>query len=106
MRAIYIAAPYSRGVPDEVMARVIDAAERLRAVGWAPFIPHTMTFLWAVRYQHPKGYWLDFDNEWLTRCDAILRLPGESSGADAEVGLARALGLQVFRTLEEALEAT
>jgi len=101
--AIYVAGPYSHGVPDEVMAHVTDAAERLRAAGWTPFIPHTMTFLWAVRHQHPKDYWLNLDSEWLARCDAIVRLPGASTGADAEVALARRLDLRVFQSIEEAL---
>lgn len=104
-RAIYIAGPYSQGVPDEIMANVIDAAEHLRGAGWTPFIPHTLTFLWAVRHQHPKEYWLDFDNAWLRRCDAILRLPGRSSGADAEVELAKSLGLPVYQNVAEAINA-
>lgn len=93
---IYIAAPYSRGIPDEVIVRVVDAAEQLAARGWAPFIPHTMTFLWAVRHQHPVAYWYAFDNEWITACDAIVRLPGPSTGADAEVALAARNGLLVY----------
>lgn len=103
---IYIAAPYSKGVPDKVMVDVIDAAEALAAAGWAPFIPHTMTFLWAVRHQHPVEYWYAFDLEWLRACDALVRLPGESKGADAEVAFALNLGLAVYRTVEDAVQAT
>lgn len=100
---IYIAAPYSRGIPDEIMVKVIDAAERLASAGWAPFIPHTLTFLWAIRHQHPVQFWYDFDMEWLRVCHAIIRLPGESKGADLEVASAREHGIRVFLTLEEAV---
>lgn len=37
----------------------------------------------------------------LERCDAVLRLSGESKGADADVARARALGLPVFTSIDE-----
>jgi hypothetical protein len=40
----------------------------------------------------------------LARCDAVLRVPGLSPGADGVVGLARARGLRVFFSLKEALD--
>ena len=41
-------------------------------------------------YQYPVARRL------LQRCDAVLRIPGESRGADQDVALARELGLPVF----------
>ena len=37
----------------------------------------------------------------ITRCDAVLRLPGESKGADEDVRLARELGLDVYYQIED-----
>jgi hypothetical protein len=37
----------------------------------------------------------------LTHCDAVLRLPGESTGADQDVAIARERGLPVFFALDE-----
>jgi hypothetical protein len=37
----------------------------------------------------------------ITRCDAVLRLPGESKGADNDVQLARERGLPVYHRLED-----
>ncbi len=37
----------------------------------------------------------------IDRCDAILRLPGASTGADGDVARARALGLPVLTSLDE-----
>jgi len=37
----------------------------------------------------------------LERCDAVLRVPGESQGADLDVAIARERGLPVFFKLDE-----
>jgi hypothetical protein len=37
----------------------------------------------------------------IERCDAVLRLPGTSSGADNDVRLATARGIPVYYTIEE-----
>jgi hypothetical protein len=40
-------------------------------------------------------------NRLLTRCDAVLRLPGASQGADEDVRLAKERGLAVYQSLAE-----
>ena len=37
----------------------------------------------------------------ITKCDAVLRMPGESKGADNDVKVARQLGLNVYYQLED-----
>lgn len=37
----------------------------------------------------------------LAHCDAVLRLPGESTGADQDVAIARRRGLPVYHRVEE-----
>ena len=37
----------------------------------------------------------------LQHCDAVLRLPGESKGADQDVAIARERGLPVYHSIEE-----
>jgi hypothetical protein len=46
-------------------------------------------------YQYPVAQRL------LERCDAVLRIPGESRGADLDVDRARGLGIPVYETVEE-----
>jgi hypothetical protein len=46
-------------------------------------------------YQYPVAQRL------IQRCDAVLRIPGESRGADMDVAGAKALGLRVFYSLDE-----
>lgn len=36
----------------------------------------------------------------LARCDAVLRIPGESRGADLDVARAQALGLTIYRDVD------
>jgi len=39
------------------------------------------------------------------KCNAVLRLPGESKGADAEVALAEENGIDVFYSIEDLIQA-
>ena len=41
----------------------------------------------------------------LTKCDAVLRIEGASTGADNDVKVARDLGLKIFYKLEDILNA-
>lgn len=47
--------------------------------------------------------WLAIDFEFISRCDALVRLPGDSVGADAEVAEANRLQIPVFRSVEEVI---
>ncbi|WP_353814898.1 DUF4406 domain-containing protein [Agromyces sp. SYSU T00266] len=42
----------------------------------------------------------------LQHCDAVLRLPGESRGADQDVAIARERGIPVYHSLDEVPGAT
>mgnify|MGYP001590497433 FL=1 len=81
---IYIAGPYTLGDTIANVRAAIEAAEALLAKGHTPYIPHLST-LWHLVAPHPAEFWYAYDLKWLTLCDAVLRLPGESVGADAEV---------------------
>jgi len=43
---------------------------------------------------------MELDKQFLPQCSAVLRLPGESAGADAEVEFAMALNIPVFDNIE------
>lgn len=99
MKYIYVAGPYSQGDPVLNTRKAIEAGERLIALGFVPFIPH-VTLLWHLVSPHDIDFWYNYDNEWIKKCDALLRLPGDSKGADAEVNLAFALGLHVYFSID------
>lgn len=49
------------------------------------------------------GDWYGMDLVIVSRCDAVLRLPGESTGADLEVARATELGKPVFHDVDSAI---
>ena len=99
MKKVYIASPYTIGDAITNVNRSIKAANQLLEKGYCPFLPLLYHFWHLVT---PKKYeeWLELDMEWLKSCDIVVRLPGESSGADREVALAKELGIPV-KTLDE-----
>lgn len=92
---IYVAGPYTQGDVAVNVRNAFEAADRLATLGFAPFVPHS-THFWHMLFPRPYEFWLDLDNQFLPLCDALLRLPGQSSGSDKEVQLARALNIPVF----------
>ena len=69
-------------------------------LGYSPFLPH-LTHLWELINPHEVDYWYNYDNDWLLTCDAVLRLPGESPGSDAEEKLARENSMPVFYSIDK-----
>lgn len=102
MKFVYVASPYTKGDVAVNVRNNIEAANRLAELGFVPFVP-LLTHFWHMMFPHPYEFWCEQDMEWLERCDCILRLPGESRGADVEVERACELGLPVFYSVEELL---
>lgn len=93
---VYVAAPYTNPDPVENTHRAIAACDELLGDGIVtPVCPH-LSIVWHLVKPRPYKDWLAYDIELLRRCDAVLRLPGESSGADGEVDEAEVIGIPVF----------
>jgi hypothetical protein len=92
---VYVAGPYSGGDTILNIRAAIRAASRIMDAGHAPFYPH-LTGIWHL--VSPKEYeqWLAYDFEWLRACEALVRLPGDSPGADREVETAKEEGIPVY----------
>lgn len=92
---VYIASPYTKGDVAVNVRRQIDAVDALINMGFLPFAPLYYHFQHLV---HPRPYddWLHLDISWMLQCDCILRLEGESSGADEEVKVATENNIPVF----------
>lgn len=99
-KKIYIASPYTIGDTAINVKRQIDAAEELINLGYAPFAPLLSHFQHMVHPQ-PHEVWLDIDLTWLLQCDAVLRLDGESKGADIEVSAAKDHGIPVYYSIDD-----
>lgn len=100
MKKIYVAGPYSKGDVAVNVKTAMDVANQLIEMGYAPYCPHLTHFLHINNHQ-PYEKWLELDNQFIPCCDAVLRIPGESSGADKEVELAISLNIPVFFTIDE-----
>ena|SRR5450759_4342389 len=92
---VYIAGPYTQGDVAVNVRNAFAAANRLADEGFAPFVPHG-THFWHLIFPRPHDFWLELDKAFLPFCEAVLRLPGPSNGADQELALAKSLGIPVF----------
>lgn len=100
MITVYIASPYTKGDVAVNVKVQLDCVNDLMNLGFAPFAPLYSHF---QHMAHPRPYadWIKVDLEWVLRCDCLLRLPGESSGADGEVKYAEENGKKVFYSIDE-----
>lgn len=97
---IYVAGPMTKGDYLINVRAAIDASAILRGLGFFPYMPQ-MTTLWHLVAPRDYEDWMVQDFEWLEACHGLLRLPGESSGADREIVHARAHGIPVFTEIEK-----
>jgi nucleoside 2-deoxyribosyltransferase len=90
---VYLAGPYSHPDPVLNVRYCIGVGDDLLAEGdVVPLVPH-LTLLWHFVRPRPIDDWYTYDIALLARCDAVLRLPGDSVGADAEIEFALATGI-------------
>lgn len=101
---VYIASPYTLGDVAVNVRKSMMCAAALMEAGYAPYSP-----LGATHFQHmlsPQPYetWCALDLEWVAVCDVVLRLEGESKGADGEVAFAEEHDIPVVHSLNELME--
>ncbi len=99
-KVIYIAGPYTMGDVAQNVRNAVFAGDKLWDMGYVSIIPHLFHF-W--HYISPKGWqeWMDMDIVLLGKCDGLLRLDGESKGADIEVTLAKDLNIPVYYDIKD-----
>ena len=106
MRSIFIASPYSTPDGEQVAVNVrksMAAWHELEEWGFAGHCPLLTHFL-HMHQPKLRRTWLTHDNHWLLKCDCVLRLPGESEGADAECVLAHRHHIPVFYSVADIVE--
>lgn len=92
---VYISGPYSTGDQVENVRTAIKAADAVIRAGHIPFCPHLGHFHHLL-CPHDYETWMRLDLAWVERCDAVIRLPGKSPGAEREVARAKELGIPVY----------
>lgn len=100
---VYIAGAYTFGHQADNVRVAIDAGDSLLRAGLVPFIPHLAHF-WHISHPHAYDTWLNWCLSWIPQCDALLRLPGNSPGADREVALAQSLHIPVYHDITVLIE--
>ena len=96
---VYVAGPLTVGSEMHNVRVAIEAAETLLRRGYSPYVPH-LNVLWHLIFPHGYEAWMSLDFAYLEVCDALLRLPGESPGADREVAFAKRRGMRVEYNIE------
>jgi hypothetical protein len=95
---VYVAGPMSVGDIVVNVRNALAMGEHLRQRGFAVYVPH-LTWFWP--YEVAYEAWITHDLAWLARCDVMLRLPGESPGANREEAFAAQRGIPVFTSVPE-----
>ena len=111
---ILIAGPYRSGTADDENLMAANLA-RLEQVAWPVFLAGHVPMIgeWvalpvlrsvgviAVTDQLSEQVMYPTARRLLAHCDAVLRLPGASTGADQDVAIARERGLPVWHRIED-----
>lgn len=97
---VYIAGPYTKGDVAVNVRNAMWAGQALLELGHSPYVPHLAHF-WHLLCPGGWQQWIDLDLAWLQVCEAVLRLPGESVGADLEVKRASELGIPIYASLDD-----
>lgn len=96
---VYIASQYTLGDVAKNVKLQMDVSEKLYKMGFNVYAPIVAIHFQHIVYPHSWDFWLSLDHEWIEVCDCLLRLEGESKGADSEVKHAERLGKKVFHNI-------
>lgn len=99
-KIIYISSPYTLGDVGKNVHVQLEAAHRILDLGHCPVAP-LLTHYLHIHRQRPYEDWMAMDLALIRKMDAVLRLPGESKGADRETALAEKIGVPVLRSWDE-----
>jgi len=97
---VYISGPYTKGDVAANVQQAMWAGLTILDYGHTPLVPHLSHFLHLLS-QRPWDRWLEMDLALVRVSDALIRLEGESEGADREVGAAREQGIPIYYGMRE-----
>lgn len=99
IKYVYLTGPYDADQKANVRVE-IEAANHLLECEFIPFVSH-LSHIWDIIFPKPIAKWLELNCQWILKCDAVLRLPGESEIADREVAFANEHHIPVFYNFYE-----
>jgi len=101
----YIAGPITQGNQFRNCAKAIKLFGTLVKLGHYPYCPH-FDFIAQMLDEDLdiETHLLPLDFAWIAKCDALIRMPGESPGSDREVAAAQSLGIPVYYGFNDFME--
>ena len=100
---VYLAGPLLLEASAINIRNVLTVADRLLLDGHIPHIPH-LTWFWHLVKPHNSDVWLEYDLHWLSLCDVLFHLPGQSAGTQVELKYANEHNIPVFNEYEQLSE--
>lgn len=88
MKKVYIASPYTKGDVAQNVKESLRLADYLSSNGKLHVKAPLLTHFWHMMFARPYEFWLKYDLIELAECDVLIRMAGESTGADKEVDYA------------------
>lgn len=100
---VYLSGPITLGDREHNFKQAADAQRRLMLAGFAvlnPMLSMQLPGAWDI----PHDVWIANDLPWIAVADVVLRLPGESTGADEECAFAADIcEVPVYTDIEQLL---
>lgn len=106
-RAVYVSGPLTSGPPGAYYQNTktaIEVGDALWKNGFLPIVPHAIA-LGEFICPRPYEESMEYDICLVEMCDSLVRIPGESKGADREALHAQMLGIPIFKTALECYSA-
>jgi hypothetical protein len=100
-KRIYIAGPMTYGDNLQNAFEAFRTFRQLIRLGFSPHCPQMAMLISRMIGDLSHETWMDVDLPWVHVSDAVLRLPGESPGADQECREAAEQGITVYHHIED-----
>lgn len=101
MKVIYLSGPMTLGHQFDNVREAMRHATLLREAGHAVILPQ-LNYWWEMVFPGDLETYMSMDLALLERADVVVRIPGESQGADREVAHASLYGIPTFIGTAEA----
>ncbi len=101
MIKVFIASPYRTGDMSSNIRLQSDIYSGLMDLGFAPYGSIVSSLSQHIAHPKPHEEWVKIENEFISVCNCVLRVGGESKGADECVNYAKSLKKEIFYSIND-----